>query len=604
MGAIGVSDLVSARIKRCFAKPPLLFMPAFPHLVLIVLSLPWLNPFADGPSSTVTPLLVTFVCTGLALLLAVARRVHRLHALFYIATTLVLTLASKEFGLEWLTSCAAAMVVWACVALASGERRATQRVATTIAWAWLVAAVVSAAFAGLQYFGLAENFYPWVSASADATAYGNLRQRNQLATLMMIGLFALMWLVRAQPKSHTGGDADARAESFPYAPPDAPPGVRSDASRGSRLASVLWPILAALVLTAANALTASRTGLVAIAMLLVLAWCWRASQPPIARWVVGLCVPTYAATAWLAPLVQGAGSSSAFVRLAQTQGSCTDRTVMWANVWELILQRPWTGWGWRELAWAHYQGVFEQRFCLILDNAHNLPLHLAVELGLPVALAVCAAIGLAVWRGKPWRETDATRQLAWGVLLVIGLHSMVEYPLWYGPFQMAVGLAVGLLVATRSVQNEVQTPNFKRKSLYAGVFWSFVATVLIAGSVFAAWDYSRVSQIYMPVDQRREAYRGDALAQIGSSWLFANQLDFARLTVTPLTRANAAQQRVLAEHLLHYAPEPRVIEVLIESASLMGDLDAAVAELRRYKAAFPAEYGQWSQRNQAAAGAK
>ena len=37
----------------------------------------------------------------------------------------------------------------------------------------------------------------------------------------------------------------------------------------------------------------------------------------------------------------------------------------------------------------------------------------------------------------------------WAVLAAIGLHSLVEYPLWYGPFQIAAAISVGLLWATR-----------------------------------------------------------------------------------------------------------------------------------------------------------
>ena len=70
------------------------------------------------------------------------------------------------------------------------------------------------------------------------------------------------------------------------------------------------------------------------------------------------------------------------------------------------------------------------RFSVLLDNAHNLPLHLAVELGLPVAAVACGAVVAWVVRARPWQETDAVRQLAWGALAIIGLHSMVEVPLW------------------------------------------------------------------------------------------------------------------------------------------------------------------------------
>ena len=110
----------------------------------------------------------------------------------------------------------------------------------------------------------------------------------------------------------------------------------------------------------------------------------------------------------------------------------------------LIVQHPWLGWGWRELGYAHYIHLYDgPRFCDILDNAHNLPLHLAVELGVPVAVTTCGLLGWWVVRAKPWAETDATRRMAWTVLAVVGLHSLLEYPLWYGPFQIAVGTKFG-----------------------------------------------------------------------------------------------------------------------------------------------------------------
>jgi hypothetical protein len=357
------------------------------------------------------------------------------------------------------------------------------------------------------------------------------------------------------------------------------------------------------LLVLVNALTTSRTGMAQIALFALLAWLWRASLTATARRLLWLAVPMYCASAmampWLRGWLVGTGAGSAFERIAAQEAGCGSRIYLWSNVWELVLRKPWTGWGWRELAWAHYQAQFDQRFCLILDNAHNLPLHLAVELGLPAALLVCGALLWAFWRGKPWREQDANRQLAWGVLLAIGLHSLVEYPLWYGPFQMAAGLAAGLLVLPQRVSN----PKYQEKTPGVQAGWLFLAMILVAGSVWAQLDYQRVSQIYLPADQRDRAYRGDTLRQIGSSWLFDNQLQFAVLSTTPLTPANAPAQRALAQRMLHYSPEPRVVEILIESASLMGDLDAALAELQRYRAAFPEDYTQWNRRNQPASAA-
>ena len=48
-----------------------------------------------------------------------------------------------------------------------------------------------------------------------------------------------------------------------------------------------------------------------------------------------------------------------------------------------------------------------------------------------------------------------------------------------------------------------------------------------------------------------------------------------------------------AQALLHYSPEPRVIEKVIEAATMKGRYDEAVLHLARYRAAFPADYARW-----------
>ncbi|MEP6588463.1 MAG: Wzy polymerase domain-containing protein, partial [Polaromonas sp.] len=240
------------------------------------------------------------------------------------------------------------------------------------------------------------------------------------------------------------------------------------------------------------------------------------------------------------------------------------------------------------------------RFCEILDNAHNLPLHLAVELGVPAALAICGAVGWLVWRAQPWREANPVRQMAWGVLAVIGLHSLLEYPLWYGPFQIAAGLSVALLCpgwgagqsSSRHFQQEAGL-----KIPLVPYLQALAAITMIAMLVGAAVSYDRVSQIYLSPAERSAAYRDDTLDKIRGSWLFHDQALFAELSITELTPDNAAAVHAMALELLHYSPEPRVIEKLIESAVMLGRDDEALRYLARYRAAFPKEHARWAREN-------
>jgi hypothetical protein len=164
--------------------------------------------------------------------------------------------------------------------------------------------------------------------------------------------------------------------------------------------------------------------------------------------------------------------------------------------------------------------------------------------------------------------------MAWGVLLVVGLHSLLEYPLWYGPFQMAVGLSVGLLwLKPNHEQNAHHNEATVASTLEA---WSLlVASVFFMTCLYAAWDFNRVSQIYKPVAQRDPIYSSNPLAYAKQSWLFRNQAEFAELTLQPLTASNAQAVYEQAQRVVHYSPETRVVQRLIDSARLLGHDDEA-----------------------------
>ncbi|WP_281398982.1 Wzy polymerase domain-containing protein [Paenacidovorax monticola] len=107
-----------------------------------------------------------------------------------------------------------------------------------------------------------------------------------------------------------------------------------------------------------------------------------------------------------------------------------------------------------------------------------------------------------------------------------------------------------------------------------------------------------MGQLYQPVASRAAAYRDDTLDKVAGTRLFADQVNFARVTTTPVTRANARQMHDQAERLLHFSPEPRVIEPLIESASLLGRDDEVAFHLRRYRIAYPDDYARWVRGNE------
>ena len=112
-----------------------------------LIALPWVNPFAPGPSPAVLPMLFSWGCAA-ALLGVCSARSH----------------SSQHPGVPLLTITASA---------------------------WLVAGLLSSLMGLFQYFGAGGNLLPWVNQAELGQAFANLRQRNQFAGLTNMALAAL-----------------------------------------------------------------------------------------------------------------------------------------------------------------------------------------------------------------------------------------------------------------------------------------------------------------------------------------------------------------------------------------------------------------------------
>jgi O-antigen ligase len=234
-------------------------------------------------------------------------------------------------------------------------------------------------------------------------AVGNLRQPNHLSSLLLWAAIAVVPLLEL---------------------------------RRLRLGAAL--ALFALMIFAV-VLTASRTGVLGVGLLTLGGLLdLRLSRP--ARTLL-LSSPLLYALAWAGLAAWAEFGHHAFggeARLAEADLSGS-RFGIWANTLELIRAQPWTGVGFGEFNLAWTLTPFPGRPTAFFDHTHNLPLQLAVECGVPLALAVTALLLAALWR--IWRLSqveDAAAALcvrsALLMLVLIVLHSQLEYPLWYAYF--------------------------------------------------------------------------------------------------------------------------------------------------------------------------
>ena len=433
-----------------------------------------------------------------------------------------------------------------------------------VCWGLALAGLINVLIAVVQVFAPALADGSWIAGSSrPGRAVGNLRQPNHLSSLLMwacIGVAALVGLGRL------------------------------------RLA-VATPWLLALVF--AVVLTASRTGLVSV--LLLAAWGLLDRRMPRGLRVLLLSAPLAYALAWWGMAQWAASTQQAFggaARLAETDISGT-RFGIWANTLALIAQNPLAGVGWGRFNLAWSLTPFPGRPTAFFDHTHNLPLQLAVELGLPLALLVMglllAAFGGAWLRAARSPGDDGTvRRAALMVVLMIGLHSLLEYPLWYSYFLLpaawmlgvalrpaAADPAAGAAPAPAGAPDAAAPPRRPRRPRRLPWVLGLGGLVLMAGAVLAAWDYRRVVAIFQatpgapPLAQR--------VADGQRSVFFGHHADYAAFT----SGMAVADSREAIARASHYLLDTRFTTAWARHLAAQGDIDGA-----RHLAARLREFGR------------
>ena len=527
-------------------------------------ALPSLLAYNLPPSPTFFNQALALALWGLFVIVAAPARAGRA------AWPLWLALAGVALGVLWswgpgalpasLALSALGMLAAAAllVAAGAGARRRDDAVGMFAAFAagWVVAGFANVAIAWVQVFrpDLADG--SWIAASGlPGRAVGNLRQPNHLSSLLLwalIGTVALLELRRLK----------------------------------AREAALLMMLFVFGVV-----LTASRTGLVSVVLLAAWALLDRRLARP-ARLVL-LAAPVVYALAWLGMAEWAKLSAHAFggeQRLAETDIS-SSRFGIWADTLELMRRNPLAGVGFGEFNFAWTLTPFPQRPTAFFDHTHNLPLQLLVELGLPLGGAVPALLAWALarafasaWRG-PAADDDAGRaqRMALLMVLMIGLHSLLEYPLWYAYFLLPAAWAWGYALAGRGGQRAQAGAAAATPSAALG--WAGAALVVLA--VLSVSDYLRVTSIFEARDDAPPLAARIAAGE--KSVLFAHHAYYAAVTAgVPMPDAARAFASTT-----HYLLDTRLMMAWAEWLEADGHDDRAryvAARLREFRKSDAAEF--------------
>ena len=418
-----------------------------------------------------------------------------------------------------------------------------------LAIALVAAGVLSGLVSLVQVFAPSLADGNLIAATAvEGRASGNLRQPNHLCSLVLWSLIALTWLAetRVLRRAMAGGLA----------------------------------VLFVLVLV----LSASRTGWIGVGVLAL----WGLTDRRLSRESrIALALsPVAYALLWGGLTAWAAATDHVFYgqsRVSGMQDISSSRYGIWANTLELIARHPWFGVGWGEFNFAWSLNVFPKRPSAFFDHTHNVLLNFAVELGLPMATLVCGLFVHALWRSlRAAHQAQGAHALllraALMIVVMMVIHSQLEYPLWYAYFLLPTAFAFGLTLASPPSAAPVAPPVAPPRPLVQRSL--LAACVLMAiGGIASLIDYQRVVVVFAPPDDAPPL--AERIVAGEKSWFFAHHAYYAAATTLPPAEALPA-----LANASHYLLDTRLMMAWAEGLAATGQVDKAryiAARLREFR---------------------
>lgn len=392
----------------------------------LLASVPYLLPFHTTPIPSFHAEWLA-AALGLAASLALVGRRIPVPGAAALALAIAAIALGQQFvgrgGVPQLTSLFALYLVWAALASCAGAR-----IAQAFGHARLVAVLATAVLASSLLAAVLGLLQPWLATIGwpgyALAAGGPLGQANHLNVYLWLGLASALHL-RTTARLSGGG---------------------------------FWR--AATVLTLAAVLVGQRSSfLYALALIAVAAWQRRqfgnCGSPDSQRLAlgVGLLFVLLQPLAMLMP-TQGFGAAPppALRAVQQVEGASVRLQLLRLGAYG-VAAAPLTGNGigsYPGLALAHAEAIPPADNPGPAEHAHNLFVDLGAELGLPAALLVLLA-ALYWLRRLPQRAAGAEAAWAAAVVGTLGVHSMIEYPLWHTYFLGLAAIVAGAFGSERRI---------------------------------------------------------------------------------------------------------------------------------------------------------
>lgn len=450
-------------------------------------------------------------------------------------------------------------LIWAMLLIILGSvlRRefGLTAISTALAWFFLAGGELSAAVGVIQHYEIHTILNDFIAAKTDAAVFGNIGQSNHFANHISLALASLIFLFAA---------AKLR---------------------------VWMAILMALPLLFVLPLSGSRSPLLYLFALLALALLllWRGKEIAVGRKLGAaslLLIAGYALMHWLVQLpwfISSTGTLTPADRMFEQAGGTAIRFYLWQEAWQMFLQAPLLGVGAGQFAWHHFQFLTEFKnpaITGVYNNAHNLIMQLLAETGLLGTLPVIG--GITLWLFNLKRQPfDLALWWLLALLAIIGTHSMLEFPLWYGHY---LGLGAFLFGAGETRFLPLRLPRLGRLAMIL---------VLISSWSVMLWlrqDYHQLESIYPTKASENQRLNSDdfsTLQRLHQKTLLSPYVDFSLTSAMKLNRDKLGLKLAVNQRVMRFIPSGPLTYKQALLLALNGENEAAIRQAELAVSAYP-----------------
>jgi len=427
-----------------------------------------------------------------------------------------------------------------------------EALAEALAWGFLGGGGISLLLVLLQFHGPAIG-REWLFPALGEQVFGNLGQRNQFANYLWLGVVSAIYLHCRQ-----------------------------------RLGTLAFVVLAMLLSGGALLSTSRTVYLYAVAIpVLTYLLARRGSLPgKLLRntlWVGGFIL-LFSLGKHLLSFADIHVATSGD-RLLQEVSGTSVRFGLWQVAWNSFINAPWLGVGIGQYSWQTFilAGILPPGTLPgAAEHAHNLFLQLLAEFGIG-SLLLLMVVGIALVREFLRQDWGLAHWWGLAVLAVIGIHSQLEYPLWYAFFLGPTALILGAIVPSPiSVSLE--------KLGRPGLGLLLLLALWVLGNLYQ--DYGRLedtlntqpSSPTAQVDWPRVHQRLEALHE---NSLFPHYIELYYATLAPISRDNLPDKLRITASALRFSPVDRLVFKYPVLLALAGQQRDAELMLRMAMRLYP-----------------